>query len=30
MTPDHGPNRQALWMRWNGTQFTQELPFAPW
>jgi branched-chain amino acid transport system substrate-binding protein len=30
MTPDHGPNRQALWMRWDGTQFTQELPFAPW
>jgi branched-chain amino acid transport system substrate-binding protein len=30
MTPDHGPNRQALWMRWDGTQFSQELPFAPW
>jgi branched-chain amino acid transport system substrate-binding protein len=30
MTPDHGPNRQALWMRWDGSQFTQVLPFAPW
>ena len=30
MTPDHGPNKQALWMRWDGSQFTQVLPFAPW
>jgi branched-chain amino acid transport system substrate-binding protein len=30
MTPDHGPNRQVLWMEWDGTQFSQVTPFGPW
>jgi branched-chain amino acid transport system substrate-binding protein len=30
MTPDHGPNKQILWMRWDGTQFAQVTPFGPW
>jgi branched-chain amino acid transport system substrate-binding protein len=30
MTPDHGPNKQILYMKWDGTQFNQATPFAPW
>jgi branched-chain amino acid transport system substrate-binding protein len=30
MTADHGPNRQVLWMRWDGAQFAQVTPFGPW
>jgi hypothetical protein len=30
MTPDHGPNKQVLWMRWSGTEFVQATPFGPW
>jgi branched-chain amino acid transport system substrate-binding protein len=30
MTPDHGPNRQILWLKWDGTQFSQVAPFGPW
>jgi branched-chain amino acid transport system substrate-binding protein len=30
MTADHGPNRQVLWMKWDGTQFSQVQPFGPW
>ncbi len=30
MTPDHGPNKQILFMKWDGTQFNQATPFAPW
>ncbi|HVS41794.1 MAG TPA: ABC transporter substrate-binding protein [Candidatus Dormibacteraeota bacterium] len=30
MTPDHGPNKQILYMKWDGTQFNQATPFGPW
>jgi branched-chain amino acid transport system substrate-binding protein len=30
MTGDHGPNKQILYMKWDGTQFNQATPFAPW
>ena len=30
MTPDHGPNKQVLWIRWDGSQFSQAQPFSPW
>jgi hypothetical protein len=30
MTADHGPNKEALWVRWDGSQFTQAQGFAPW
>jgi branched-chain amino acid transport system substrate-binding protein len=30
MTADHGPNKQVLWMKWDGNQFSQFTPFGPW
>ena len=30
MTPDHGPNKQILYVKWDGTQFNQATPFGPW
>jgi ABC-type branched-subunit amino acid transport system substrate-binding protein len=30
MTPDHGPNKQVLWMRWQGGAFQQVTGFQPW
>ena len=30
MTSDHGPNKQILYMKWDGTQFNEATPFGPW
>ncbi len=30
MSADHGPNKQVLWVRWDGAQFAQVQPFGPW